>query len=166
MPHATHVLGAVLIGLGATLAIDVWGLVLKRGFGIVSLNYCLLGRWLLHMPEGTLVHPSIAAARPKSHECPVGWSAHYLIGTALALAFVLIASTAWLDRPTLLPALAFGIVTVAMPWLVMQPSFGLGIAASKAPNPTQARLKSLMTHTVFGLGLYLWAVLLGPLLFG
>jgi hypothetical protein len=53
-----------------------------------------------------------------------------------------------------------------MPWLVMQPSFGLGIAASKAPKPTQARLKSLMTHTVFGLGLYLWAVLLGPLLFG
>ena len=166
MPHATHVLGAVLIGLGATLAIDVWGLVLKRGFGVVSLNYCLLGRWLLHMPEGTLVHPSIAAARPKSHECLVGWSAHYLIGTALALAFVLIASTAWLERPTLLPALAFGIVTVAMPWLVMQPSFGLGIAASKAPNPTQARLKSVMTHTVFGLGLYLWAVLLSPLLFG
>jgi hypothetical protein len=112
------------------------------------------------------VHPSIAAAPPKAHECPVGWSAHYLIGTVLALAFVLIASTTWLERPTLLPALAFGIVTVAMPWLVMQPSFGLGIAASKAPNPTQARLKSLMTHTVFGLGLYLWAVLLGPLLFG
>jgi hypothetical protein len=45
-----------------------------------------------------------------------------------------------------------------MPWLVMQPSFGLGIAASKAPNPTQARLKSLMTHTVFGVGLYLCAL--------
>ena len=166
MPHATHVLGAVLIGLGATLAIDLWGLLLKRGFGIVSLNYCLLGRWLLYMPEGTLVHPSIAAARPKAYECPVGWSAHYLIGTGLALAFVLVASTGWLERPTLVPALVFGVVTVAVPWLVMQPSFGLGIAASRAPNPTQARLKSLMTHTVFGLGLYLWAVVLNPLLFG
>jgi len=63
----THVLGAILIGLGATLAIDLWGLVLKRGFGIVSLNYCLLGRWLLHMPEGTLAHSSITAAPPKTH---------------------------------------------------------------------------------------------------
>ncbi|HKU61711.1 MAG TPA: DUF2938 domain-containing protein [Gemmatimonadales bacterium] len=165
MPDTTHLLGAVLIGLGATLGIDLWGMLLKRGFGIVSLNYCLLGRWLLHIPDGTLVHRSIAAARPKTYECPVGWSAHYLIGTALALTFVLIASTGWLERPTLLPAVAFGVATVAMPWLVMQPSFGLGIASSRAPNPAQARLKSLMTHTVFGLGLYLWAVLLGPLLF-
>lgn len=166
MMHGTHVVGAVLIGVGATLAIDLWGLLLRRRFGVVPLNYCLLGRWILHMPEGTLVHPSIAAARPKSYECPVGWSAHYLIGTGLALAFVLLASTRWLERPTLLPALAFGLVTVAMPWLVMQPSLGLGIASSRAPNPGRARLKSLMTHTVFGLGLYLWAVLLRPLLFG
>ena len=164
MPSATHLVCAVLIGLGATLAIDLWGLVLKRGFGIVSLNYCLLGRWLLHMPEGTLVHRSIAAARPKPYECSVGWSAHYLIGTVFGLAFVLIVSAGWLERPTLLPALVFGVVTVAMPWLVMQPSFGLGVAASKAPKPTQARLKSLMTHTVFGVALYLWAVLLAPLL--
>ena len=164
MPSATHLVCTVLIGLGATLAIDLWGLVLKRGFGIVSLNYCLLGRWLLHMPEGTLVHRSIAAARPKPYECSVGWSAHYLIGTVFGLAFVLIVSAGWLERPTLLPALVFGVVTVAMPWLVMQPSFGLGVAASKAPKPAQARLKSLMTHTVFGVALYLWAVLLAPLL--
>ena len=56
-------------------------------------------------------------------------------------------------------------VATTDPWLVMQPSFGLGIAASKAPKPTQARLKSLMTHTVFGIGLYLWGLLLSPLLF-
>ena len=52
-----------------------------------------------------------------------------------------------------------------MPWLIMQPSFGLGLAASRAPKPGQARLKSLMTHTVFGIGLYLWGLLLRPLLF-
>jgi hypothetical protein len=47
----------------------------------------------------------------------------------------------------------------------MQPSFGLGVAASKTPNPNRARLKSLMTHTVFGVGLYIWALLLGQVLF-
>jgi hypothetical protein len=47
----------------------------------------------------------------------------------------------------------------------MQPSLGLGIAASKAPRPNQARLKSLATHTVFGAGLYLWALPLSRILF-
>jgi hypothetical protein len=36
----------------------------------------------------------------------------------------------------------------------MQPSLGLGIAASRTANPMQARLKSLGTHAVFGVGLY------------
>lgn len=79
--------------------------------------------------------------------------------------FVLLASGGWLERPTLLPALAFGVVTTLVPLLVMQPAFGLGLAASKAPNPNRARLKSLMTHTVFGVGLYLCAILLRPILF-
>ncbi len=155
-----HIVGAVLIGLGATLLIDLWALLLRRGFGIPSLSYCLLGRWLLHMPGGTFVHRSIAAAPPRPHECTAGWVAHYSIGVAFALMFVLFVSGTWLERPTLLPALVFGIVTVLVPFLVMQPSLGLGIAASKTPRPGQARLKSLMTHTIFGVGLYLSAALL------
>jgi hypothetical protein len=57
-----------------------------------------------------------------------------------------------------LPALFYGIGTVVFPFFIMQPSFGLGIAASRAPNPRHARLKSLATHTVFGLGLYVSAL--------
>jgi len=79
--------------------------------------------------------------------------------------FVFLASGSWLERPTLLPALAFGVASTLVPFLVMQPSFGLGIAASKTPHPNKARLKSLMTHTVFGLGLYIWASLLRHILF-
>jgi hypothetical protein len=117
------------------------------------------------MPRGTFAHRSIAAAEPVRHECPVGWAAHYGIGTGFALLFVLLVSPRWLERPTLLPALAFGIVTVLVPWLVMQPALGLGVASSRAPSPAGARLKSLATHTVFGLGLYGSALVLAGLLF-
>ncbi|WP_264346966.1 DUF2938 domain-containing protein [Rheinheimera sp. MM224] len=41
----------------------------------------------------------------------------------------------------------------------MQPALGSGIAASKTPSPAKARLKSLLTHSVFGLGLYLSGLL-------
>jgi hypothetical protein len=135
-------------------------LFLRRAFGIPSLDYCLLGRWVLHMPAGTIVHERISATPPKRHECTVGWTTHYLIGSVFAVLFVLLAPDGWLARPSLLPALAFGIATTLVPFLVMQPSFGLGIAASKAPHPNRARLKSLLTHTVFGAGLYVWAYLL------
>jgi Protein of unknown function (DUF2938) len=165
IPDTRHLIGALLAGVGATLLIDLWALFLKRGFRIPSLSYCLLGRWLLHMPGGTLVHRDIAAARQKPYECAFGWLAHYLIGTTFAVAFVFLVSGGWLERPTLLPALAFGAVTTVVPFLILQPSLGLGLAASKTPKPNQARLKSLMTHTIYGLGLYLWALLLGPGLF-
>jgi hypothetical protein len=55
----------------------------------------------------------------------LGWVAHYLIGTVFALVFVLCASEGWLERPTLLPAVAFGAATTLVPYFVMQPSFGL-----------------------------------------
>jgi cytochrome b561 len=137
---------------------DAWALFLKRAFGVPSANYCLVGRWLRHMPEGTFKHTSIAAAPQKSSECAVGWIAHYVVGTVYALVLVAFVSGSWLARPTFLPALLFGIGSVVVPYLIMQPSFGLGIAASRTPNPTQARLRSLMAHTSFGVGLYVCAV--------
>jgi hypothetical protein len=97
------------MGVGATLGMDGWNLFLKRAFGIPSLDYCLLGRWVRHMP-GTFRHASIARTQPKAHECGACWIAHYSIGRSLALAFALTATDAWLARPTLLPALAYGLV--------------------------------------------------------
>jgi DUF2938 family protein len=164
--EANDIVAAIAIGIGATLVMDLWNLFLKRTFSIPSLNYCLLGRWLRHMPEGTIRHASIAAAPHKSLECTVGWIAHYSIGVVFALVFVALASGDWLARPTVLPALLYGIGTVVFPFFIMQPSFGLGIAASRAPNPAQARLKSLVTHTVFGVGLYVCALGVSAMLRG
>ncbi len=148
------VLSAVVIGVGASLLMDLWNLFLKLAFRIPSLDYCLLGRWLLHMPSGTFRHASIASARAMPLECPAGWLAHYSIGAGLAVGFLFFVSRAWLVEPTLWPAVLWGVGTLVFPLFVMQPALGLGLAASKTARPTQARVKSLATHTVFGLGLY------------
>lgn len=152
-----HILFALAIGAGATLAMDLWNLLLKLFFGIPSLNYCLLGRWLLHMPSGTFRHRNIGTAEKRPHECAAGWFGHYSIGLSLALAFVIFAPADWIARPTLLPALLFGIVTVVFPLFLLQPALGFGVASAKTPKPMQARLKSLGTHTVFGAGLFVCA---------
>jgi hypothetical protein len=154
----SHVFGAILVGFGATLIMDLWALFMRHAFGVTSLNYCIVGRWLRYMPDGIFKHTSIAAAPAKSSECAVGWIAHYATGAIFAVALVILTSGDWLQHPTLLPALLFGISTVAIPFLIMQPSFGLGVAASKTPRPMQARFRSILTHAIFGVGLYICAV--------
>lgn len=158
------IVGTVAIGLGATLAMDVWNLFLKRAFGVPSLDYCLLGRWVRHMPTGRFRHPSIAAAPSLPLECATGWLAHYAIGVTLAVGFVVLSGPDWLARPTLLPALLYGLATVVFPLFVMQPALGLGVASSRTPRPAQARWKSVGTHLVFGVGLYVSALATSDLL--
>lgn len=154
------ILRVMTLGLGATLLMDGWGLLRRRLFGIAVLDYALVGRWLGHMRHGQFRHTAIGKAPAVHGEKMLGWAFHYLTGLAFAAVFVLLVGGGWLQQPTLWPALAFGAVTVAAPFLLMQPGFGMGIAASRTAHPTQARVRSLVTHLVFGAGLYLAATLM------
>jgi hypothetical protein len=145
---------AIAIGIGATVFLDAWNLAVKRILGFPSLSYCLLGRWVAHMPSGVFRHRGIADAAAKKFECAIGWIAHYTIGIALAGGFLLLVAPNWLAHPALAPALLYGIATVAFPFFVMQPSLGLGIASAATRRPAQARVKSLATHSAYGVGLY------------
>jgi Protein of unknown function (DUF2938) len=49
-------------------------------------------------------------------------------------------------------------LTVVAPLFILQPAMGAGIASSKTPKSVFNCIKSLATHTVFGLGLYLAAL--------
>jgi len=53
-----------------------------------------------------------------------------------------------------------GVGTVVVPLFVMQPAMGSGFAASKTPTPLKNCIRSVVNHTVFGLGLYLSAALI------
>lgn len=155
---------ALMIGVGATLVVDAWAAVLRRAFGIRSLDWSLAGRWLGHFPRGRFTHANIAAAAPVRGERLLGWCFHYATGIAFASALLVANGAAWARQPTLLPCLGLGLLTVLFPYFVMQPALGAGIAGSKTPNPAQARMRSLATHTVFGVGLYLAAVMAATIL--
>lgn len=144
----------LLTGVGATAVMDSWAIARRHLLGTPPPNYGLVGRWIAHMPRGRFRHDSIAAAPAVRGERLVGWTAHYAIGIAFAAILPALWGPAWLRDPTIGPALAVGIGTVAAPFLVMQPGMGAGIAASRTPRPAAARIQSLVTHTIFGLGLY------------
>ena len=151
------VLRTVLIGAGATLVMDGWALVL-RWFGIPSLNFALR-----QLPRGTWVHASIARDAPVRGERLIGWSAHYAIGITFAALLLSMFGLKWARSPSVLPALVIGIVTVVAPLLILQPALGAGIASSRTAHPVLNSMKSLLIHTVYGLGLYLAALVTASL---
>jgi hypothetical protein len=97
---------------------------------------------------------------PVRGELIIGWGAHYAIGITFAALLLAIWGLDWARHPTPLPALIVALVTLVAPFFIMQPGMGAGIAASKTPNPNVARLRSIVTHTVYGIGLYGSALLL------
>jgi hypothetical protein len=156
-------LSVVLIGIGATLIMDIWGLLRQRLLGIAPANYGMVGRWIGHMLHGQFQHEAIAAAPRINGEHVIGWAAHYLIGVAFATLLIAVAGRSWMLAPSIAPAIAVGVATVVAPFFLMQPGMGAGIAASKTKNPASARVQSLITHSVFGLGLYLSGLVLSGL---
>jgi len=148
---------AMLLGIGATAVMDAWLLLLKH-LGVPTLNFAFIGRWVGHLFRGQFAHAAIAKAVPIRGELAWGWLTHYAVGVAFATVLVGLQGADWVRSPTLLPALAVGVCTVAAPLLVMQPAMGSGFAASRTPTPLKNCLRSLANHTVFGFGLYLSAL--------
>lgn len=158
----TDVIWVALVGIGATVVMDVWSLILKR-LGVPMLDYALVGRWAGHLCRGQFAHTNIGKAAVIPGERLLGWTIHYAVGIAFAALMVAVWSLIWLRDPTFLPAVAVGMATVVVPLFVMQPAMGAGFAASKTPTPFRNCLRSLATHFVFGAGLYLSATLIAQL---
>ena len=149
----------VLLGAGATLVMDMW-MVLMKALGVPTLNFAFVGRWVGHACQGRFTHSSIGHALPVRGEVALGWIAHYVTGVVFALVLVWVEGVAWLQAPTFVPALVLGVVTVAVPLLVIQPAMGAGFASSKTPTRGKNCLRSLINHGVFGMGLYLAALVI------
>ena len=149
----------VLMGLGGTLAMDVWAWILARLGGAPFPNWAMPGRWLAHIPRGQVFHDDIGAANGVPGELGLGWGLHYGVGILYGIVFALAAGAGWLSAPTFLPLWIYSIVLVGAGWFLLQPGMGLGFAASKTPNPWKVRILNIVAHTVFALGMWGGAVM-------
>lgn len=156
---AEFALRAVVIGVGATIVMDLWAVILQRLFRIQPSNWAMVGRWVGHFTNGQFVHDKIADAPPIRAELAIGWIVHYLTGIAYAALLLAIWGLDWARRPTLLPALILSLVALVAPFFLLQPGMGHGVAGANTPKPNATRVRSALNHTVFGLGLYVSALL-------
>lgn len=157
MTQAETIVRVALIGIGATAAMDLWLLLMKQ-VKVPTLNFAFVGRWVGHLWRGRWAHDAIAKSAPVKGELALGWLVHYFTGIAFAGLLVGIVGMAWAKQPSLLPALCVGVGTVLVPLFVMQPAMGAGIASFRTPTPVRNCFRSLVNHSVFGVGLYLAAL--------
>ena len=148
----------VVVGAGATIVMDTW-MALQKALGMQTMDLGMVGRWLAHLAHGQVRHVNIANSAPVPGEVTLGWIAHYVIGLVFAASLIAWQGLQWTRVPTLPPAMAVGLVTVAAPLLIMQPAMGAGVASSKTRTPLRNCARSVANHAVFGLGLYLAALI-------
>jgi uncharacterized membrane protein YagU involved in acid resistance len=79
----------------------------------------------------------------------IGWLAHLMIGSVLALLYVYVVAEKMPGKPWVQGAL-FGLI----PWLLLQvmvnPMMGAGVFAANTPAPMRMIVGSLMGHLVYG----------------
>jgi hypothetical protein len=151
---------SLLIGVPATIAMDVLGITaLKLGL-IAFLPPRLTGRWFGLMAQGQFVHSDIAQVPPISHEMGIAAPMHYAIGFTLGIVYLLVSSVLGLSHRSLITALGFGLCTNLLPWLLMFPSMGYGWFGTQGPPGTRLFVSSLVTHCFYGLGLWIAASIL------
>ena len=146
------------MGIGATLALDLWAQLLKRTGGIASTDWSVVGRWFVGIVQGRLV---LATGEPTAHAdygLALGWLVHYGVGLGYAFAYLALLQLSHASV-SLYSAAVFGLVTLLSPWLILQPCLGMGFFASATPRPNLTRGLNVVAHLMFGVGLYLsWQV--------
>jgi len=146
-----------LLGVGviATFSMDVLSILASRLRLTAPLPPQLIGRWFASVARAQPFHADIAQVPPIAHEAAIALPVHYLIGATLATFYVWTAyQTGWPAR-SLGFALAFGLCTSVLPWLLMFPAMGYGLFGAHGPTGTRLFISSLLNHALFGLGIWI-----------
>ena len=145
---------AAIVGIGGTVALDAWATLVQYVSGSPATNWAVVGRWLGHMPAGKFRHENMAVVTPVSGEAALGWTFHYAIGIGYGLLLVAVTGHGWLAAPSVMTPVVLSLVLLTAPFFIMMPGLGLGVAGAKTPKPAITRIKSVLAHTMFGLGMY------------
>jgi hypothetical protein len=130
----------------------------KSTFASDRIGPNVIGRWAAGMLRGRWVHRDIMSEPAQRGELALGIATHYVTGIALAQAYL------QLPRPAnrrlgFLGATAYGIATALLPMLILYPSLGFGWFGRRSGEAGRIGRIMLLGHTVFGMGIGLWAPL-------
>ncbi len=148
------ILVIVIIGLLANLFYDLYNVVLLFLYG-VSLDWHLIGRWVLHILHGDFIFRHIPQSDAMTGEKIFGWAIHYATAIVYAAIFVILIQYVFKSKYIFIKALIFTWICMLIPFLILKPAMGAGYFGSLTPNQAKSILMTFSFHSVFGIGLYL-----------
>jgi hypothetical protein len=123
---AEFTLRAVAIGVGATVVMDLWAVLLQRLFRVQPSNWAMVGRWVGHFSNGKFLHDRSRMRGPYV----VSWRLAGLSTTSpasrMARCYSVSGASSGRGAPRCLPALILSWVALVAPFFVLQPGMGLG----------------------------------------
>jgi hypothetical protein len=149
LERTMNILRTILTGIGATLTMDLVSAAGRRAGLLHGVEIEWIQRWFGSALRG---HPLIGDVRAMSTPgLPLGATllVHYAIGITLAIVYGILAGS----RGSVSMAVAFGLLTCALPWLFMFPGMGLGVFGVNAPSEALLVRTSLVNHLAYGLAL-------------
>jgi len=144
-----------LIGILATLTMDVLSAATIKLRLIAPLSRHLVGRWFASVAGGQPFHTNISSESAINREVVIAVSVHYAIGVALAFLYLGATSALGLNTRNPITAFGFALCTNILPWFVMFPAMGFGWFGNRGPAGTRLFTSSLVAHFFYGVGLWL-----------
>ena len=155
---------SVSVGILATLTMDVAFVAASRfggeAFTSTKIGPDLVGRWAVCLAQGQLRHADIEAEEPVRGEALAGLAVHYFTGVALTQAYYWMLPRRSQGSGGVAAASAYGVATALLPFLIMYPSWGIGVFALRSGEAARVARIMLLGHAVFGAGIGLWTALL------
>ncbi|OOZ39294.1 hypothetical protein BOW53_12075 [Solemya pervernicosa gill symbiont] len=147
---------AFIGGLVGSVLMDITEAQLSK-VGISSgVTGAYVGRWAHSLLSGLFFHRDIATTDPVANELRIGQLFHFIIGggvVALFYPLLLMITGIGLSTNHLLMASIFGLLTSALPWFILMPSFGWGLFGFKTPFSSRPILSPLLSHIPYGFGI-------------
>lgn len=154
----------LVVGIGSTVVLDLWCLLLEKISGRSGTRWGIVGRWLLGLAKGQFFLRA-SDIPPSTGETALGWIFHYLVGLAYAAMLPLFWGADFVSHPALLPFVIIGFaVSTLAGLLILTPGLGGGFLALKTPDPLKAIGGMIAAHIVFALAQGVFALLVGVLL--
>jgi hypothetical protein len=151
----------ILMGVFATIIMDLLaGFLVRKKIIFPFITPEAIGRWFFYMFRGKFVHHDIQKTPALINEKLGYFISHYSIGIVLAGIYLFLGLKMPVIHDQIWAPLLFGIVTVFLPWFWLLPSTGLGFMASKSSNRFLILRTNFINHTNFGVGLFLWIIVL------
>ncbi len=150
----------LFVGIGSTIALDIWVTLVKKITGIPPTDWGVVGRWLKAFPTGQFVVDNSNPNPPSTLEKIIGWLFHYVVGIAYAALIIIIFGSEFISAPTLLPTIVVGLILSTFAGLaILMPGLGGGFFGRLLPNKLVTYIYLIVAHGVFAFAQYGLAII-------